>query len=193
VSDDYDDDDDDCNDDDGCDHLQPQQEQKHQRYTTMAGPPPSPSPLPIAFVTSSVVRKRVRFSHKVVRSVGSRHDYAVEERRSYWYQAEDYQKIHDDCRRCLEEVEDGGWCYELRGLEHQRGAGQERRARIRREASATVLLLQDEGCPDDVIADGYATITSNCQVRAGMVGRNDEREARSIHDDDQDEVNGMGI
>jgi hypothetical protein len=84
-----------------------------------------------------------------------------------------------------------GTRYCVRGLENKTKQAQRARTNKRREIYDTVLDEQDEqyeqdAYDDEVLADIYREATMSCQIRAHVVGMEDQREAELIYVEDEE-------
>ena len=168
--------------------------QEHDQENTSSIQPPTTivTTAAPAATTTSLRKRRVRFArHAEQHLIPSHHDYDIDERYACWYQHEEYEDIHCDCRLQLyndddddhQEEEDE---QELRGLEMQSRIGQETKLLNRLDASDIVFGLQEEGWSEKIIAEEYAAVSSSCQLWAYIVGMKDERDAMLLQDDDDD-------
>lgn len=134
------------------------------------------------------VIKSVRFAATITsRPILNRRNYTDEMKRQCWYQSDEYDRIHESCRRLVSKYEqcvreEMHFRYCMRGLENQVAANGRFRLLNRQAALEEVFAAQCENPTDaDYIADCYRKISSSCQLWAHCVGLKDLKMAQRYH------------
>lgn len=133
-------------------------------------------------------KKSVRFAATITsRPISNRRNYTGEVKRQCWYQSDEYDRMHESCRRLVSKYEqcvreEMHFRYCMRGLENQVAANGRFRLLNRQAALEEVFAAQYENPTDkDYIADCYRRISSSCQLWAHCVGLKDQKMAQRYH------------
>lgn len=138
--------------------------------------------------------RRVRFAtgNPQTFSILGRAEYTNEEKKSSWFQEDEYAQITKDCCKQVrklekgEELRDKKYC--SRGLEAHTRRASEAKSRTRRASFDAVLDEQDrqyeEGIlDDDLISQFYIDASASSQLWAHRVALLDQRAAEETMDD----------
>ena len=129
----------------------------------------------VTFCESVIVRRTMPLS-----------EYTPEEIEATWYSDEEYDQISRQCQKQIRKLNEGKTLrdkkYCSRGLEGATDAGQCTKDENRYLAYQAVLQVQgsqrEQGVYDELaIAESYRQVSSDCQLKACVVGIRDQRAA----------------